>query len=103
MPGLSRSGLTTSIMLLNKYTSENAFRLSFLMSIPASFAAAFGLMLLKDFSLDPFTAFSSLVAAIIGYITIGGLLKVARAVSFWKICVALGVLTIIIWLPVLTV
>ena len=42
MPGLSRSGLTTSIMLLNKYTSENAFRLSFLMSIPASFAAAAG-------------------------------------------------------------
>jgi undecaprenyl-diphosphatase len=99
IPGLSRSGLTTSIMLFSDFDGEEAFRTSFLMSIPASFAAAFGLMLVQGFQPDQYSAIAALVAGIVGYLTIDGLLAFAKKVSFWKICVGLGALAIIAWLP----
>ena len=103
IPGLSRSGLTTSIMLFRDFTGEEAFRISFLMSIPASFAAAFGMMLIDDFSPDPLAALSALIAAIVGYIAIDTLLRLARRISFWKICISLGALAFLAWLPNLVV
>ena len=103
IPGLSRSGLTTSIMLFKNFTGEEAFRISFLMSIPASFAAAFGLILVEGFVPDSFSALSALVAALIGYLAIDALLEVARRISFWKICVGLGALAVLAWLPNLVV
>ncbi len=103
IPGLSRSGLTTSIMLFREFTGEEAFRISFLMSIPASFAAAFGMILVKGFEPDTFSALSAVVAAIVGYLAIGALLRLGRRVSFWKICVGLGVLAVLAWVPTLLV
>ena len=99
IPGLSRSGLTTSIMLFKDFDGEEAFRVSFLMSIPASFAAAFGLMLVKGFQPDAYSGLAALIAAVVGYLTIGRLLALAREMSFWKICVGLGALSILAWLP----
>ena len=101
IPGLSRSGLTTSIMLFRDFDGEEAFRTSFLMSIPASFAAAFGLMLVKGFQPDQYSALAAILAGIVGYLTIGRLLAFAKKISFWKICVGLGALAIIAWLPTL--
>lgn len=103
IPGLSRSGLTTSIMLFKKFSGEEAFRISFLMSIPASFAAVFGLILVQGFVPDPFSILSALVAGLIGYLSINTLLRVARRTSFWKICVGLGALAVLAWLPNLVV
>ena len=99
IPGLSRSGITTSILLFKNFDGEEAFRVSFLMSIPASFAAAFGLMIVKGFQPDMYSGFAAIVAALVGYLTIGRLLALAREVSFWKICVGLGTLSILAWLP----
>ena len=99
IPGLSRSGLTTSIMLFKNFDGEDAFRVSFLMSIPASFAAALGLMLVNGFQPDAYSGLAALVAALVGYLTIGRLLALARDMSFWKICVGLGALSILAWLP----
>jgi undecaprenyl-diphosphatase len=99
IPGLSRSGLTTSIMLFKDFDGEEAFRVSFLMSIPASFAAAFGLMLVKGFQPDAYSGLAALIAAVVGYLTIGRLLALTKEVSFWKICVGLGALAILAWLP----
>jgi undecaprenyl-diphosphatase len=99
IPGLSRSGLTTSIMLFKNFTGEEAFRISFLMSIPASLAAAFGMMLVKGFRPDSYSAFAALIAAVVGYFAIDALLRLARRFSFWKICVLLGALAILAWLP----
>lgn len=98
IPGLSRSGLTTSILLLNDFTGEEAFRISFLMSIPVSFSAAFGLMIFQGFSPNIFIAFSVIIAAIIGYFTIDALLWLAREVSFWKICIGIGAIAVVAWL-----
>ena len=97
IPGVSRSGLTTSILLLSDFTGEEAFRTSFLMSIPASFSAAFGLMIIEGFRLDVFSAFSAVIAAVIGYITIDALIRLAREVSFWKMCIGIGTLTVLAW------
>lgn len=99
IPGLSRSGLTTSIMLFRNFDGEEAFRVSFLMSIPASFAAALGLILIKGFQPDAYSGLAAIVSALVGYLTIGRLLALARKISFWKICVGLGALSILAWLP----
>jgi undecaprenyl-diphosphatase len=103
IPGLSRSGLTTSIMLFSDFDVEQAFRTSFLMSIPVSFAAAFGLMIVEGFQPDQNSAVAALIACLVGYLTIDQLLTFARRISFWKICVGLGALAIIAWLPNLVV
>ena len=103
IPGLSRSGLTTSIMLFRDFTGEEAFRISFLMSIPASFAAAFGLMIVEGFTPDMYSALSAIIAGAVGYLVIDALLKLARKISFWKICVGLGTIAVIAWLPTLLV
>jgi undecaprenyl-diphosphatase len=99
IPGISRSGLTTSILLLNNFSGEEAFRTSFLMSIPISFSAAFGLLIFQGFTMSIFSILSTIVSALIGYITINALLQAVRKFSFWKICIGIGVAAILSWLP----
>jgi undecaprenyl-diphosphatase len=99
IPGLSRSGITTSTMLLRGLRSEEAFNLSFLMSIPASFAAGFGLILLDGFQVTVGALMAVVVSAVVGYISIGALIGFAERTSFWKICVGLGSLALLAWAP----
>jgi undecaprenyl-diphosphatase len=99
IPGLSRSGITTSIMLFRDINVEQAFRISFLMSIPASFAASIGLIIVEGFQPTQYSAIAALVACIVGYLTIDSLMVFARRFSFWKICIGLGALAIVAWLP----
>jgi len=98
IPGVSRSGLTTSIMLLLGFTGEEAFHISFLMSIPASFAAVLGMLVLDGFTVDLLSVLSALVAGAVGYLAIDALLRVSRRASFWKTCLVLGALTVFNWL-----
>ncbi len=96
IPGLSRSGLTTSALLLKNYSGEEAFRFSFLMSIPAVFAAAAGLMYLEGAPALESGLLVSLAASFISaYLSIDILLRVARRVRFWGLCMLLGVLAIL--------
>ncbi len=99
IPGISRSGLTTAILLFSGFDGEKAFKTSFLMSIPASIAASLGLILMGEVKLEYYLGLATIVAAITGYITIDQLLKVARKVNLWKICVGLGILALLAWLP----
>jgi undecaprenyl-diphosphatase len=99
IPGLSRSGITTSAMLLRGFRSDEAFNLSFLMSIPASFAAGFGLMLLDGFQVTTGAVMAVAVSAVVGYFSIGVLIGYAKKTSFWKICVGLGSLALLAWVP----
>jgi undecaprenyl-diphosphatase len=96
VPGLSRSGLTTSVLLIKRHTGEEAFRISFLMSIPAVFAAAFGIIILDgvpEFSFDIFVSlFASFVSALV---SIDVLMKVARRIKFSWVCIVLGVLALV--------
>jgi len=99
IPGLSRSGVTTSTMLLRGLRSDEAFNVSFLMSIPASFAAGLGLMLIDGFQVTAGALVAVVVSAVVGYMTIGALIGFAEKTSFWKICVGLGFLTLLAWAP----
>jgi len=96
LPGVSRSGTTVSALLLRGYGAPAAFRLSFLLSIPAALGA--GVLAVADAGL-PAPGAPALLAlvtsAVVGYATIGGLLRVVRRVAFWAVCVGLGALAVL--------
>ncbi len=90
-------------MLLRGLRSDEAFNLSFLMSIPASFAAGFGLMLIDGFQITTGAVIAVVVSAVVGYVSIAALIGYAEKTSFWKICVGLGTLALLGWVPSLLV
>ena len=98
LPGISRSGMTTSVFLFRSYEPPAAFRLSFLLSIPASLGAAV-LTLLSAGGLpgiNPTAAAVALgVSAVVGYLTIDALMDVVERVPFWVVCFGLGGLAIV--------
>lgn len=94
LPGLSRSGLTVSMLLLRRFRDTHSLRLSFLMSLPIVLAG--NLILNWDKFMLTGPALVSLAAAFVaGLATIHLLLKVARAVSFGYFVIAFGAATII--------
>ncbi|MFH5801513.1 undecaprenyl-diphosphate phosphatase [Haladaptatus sp. CMAA 1911] len=98
LPGVSRSGTTAGTLLFRGYNGENAFRLSFLLSIPAA-AGAGVLVVLETNGLPNVSLTMAIIAlttsAIVGYITIDALLRVVERVSFWAVCVGIGTLAIV--------
>ncbi|WP_066414419.1 undecaprenyl-diphosphate phosphatase [Halorubrum aethiopicum] len=98
LPGISRSGMTASTLLFRSYDPPSAFRLSFLLSIPASLGAA--VLTLLDAGglpgIDPTPAAVALgVSAVVGYATIDALMRVVERVPFWAVCFGLGALAIV--------
>ena len=98
LPGISRSGMTTSVFLFRSYEPPAAFRLSFLLSIPASLGAAV-LTLLSAGGLPGISPTAAVVAlsvsALVGYLTIDALMRVVERVPFWAVCFGLGGLAIV--------
>jgi len=93
LPGVSRSGVTTGALLLRGYDGTEAFRLSFLLSIPAALGAA--ALVVLDVgglpSLRPSVAVVGLVtSAVVGYLTIDALMRLVERVPFWVVCTGLG-------------
>lgn len=98
LPGISRSGTTVGILLLRGYEGKTAFRLSFILSIPAALGAGVLVLIESGGSLGLSFVSGSvaiLTSCIIGYLTIGGLVRVAQQTSFWAICIGLGTLAIL--------
>lgn len=98
LPGVSRSGVTTSTFLFRSYDPPAAFRFSFLLSIPASVGGAtvtvFDVGGLPGIS--PAAGLTALgVSAFVGYVTIDVLLRVVERVPFWAVCFGLGGLAIL--------
>jgi undecaprenyl-diphosphatase len=98
LPGISRSGTTTSMLLFRSYDPPVAFRLSFLLSIPASLGAAaltvVGAGGLPGISLSGAIA-ATATGAIVGYLTIDALMRIVDRLPFWLICSGLGGLAIV--------
>jgi len=87
LPGVSRSGTTISALLLRGYDATTAFRLSFLLSIPAALGAG-GLAVLDTgpTGVGPAaTAVALVTSAGVGFATIGGLLQIVRRIAFWAV------------------
>ena len=89
LPGLSRSGLTLAVLLGRGIDRRDAITLSFLVSIPVSIGAGVfaGVRTGAHSSPESFVALA--VAAVIGYVSIKGLLKLAERVNFgWFVAMA---------------
>lgn len=96
IPGVSRSGITTSALLLRGFSGEEAFRISFMMSIPAVFAAAVGLTIVQGAPQLRLGLIISLVASFLSAIlSIEFLLRIARRFRFWSLCMMLGVVSLL--------
>lgn len=103
LPGVSRSGITTSAMLLMNVEPDEAFRLSFLTGIFAS-VAAFGLTLVAT-KANVSTALASLglagiaaailVSIVVSLFLIDFLIKTARKSRIVYLVAALGIIAII--------
>ena len=98
LPGISRSGMTTSAFLFRSYEPPAAFRLSFLLSIPASLGAA-ALTLVSAGGLPGISPTAAVVAltvsAVVGYVTIDALMRIVERIPFWAVCFGLGGLAIV--------
>jgi undecaprenyl-diphosphatase len=95
IPGISRSGITTSVLLFRNFSSSQALKLSFLMSIPAVLVAEVGLGALGGVTFSADYLVGAFFSFIFGLITIDLFLRLARRVSFWAFCVFMGLLTFI--------
>ena len=105
LPGLSRSGLTVSALLFQRVEKETAFRFSFLMSVPAVIAVLV-LEILTGTSLPasvtlPDLFIMEVVVFVVGLASMEFLLRLARSISFWKLCLVLALVAIAFGLPAL--
>jgi undecaprenyl-diphosphatase len=93
LPGISRSGMTVSSLLLLDYEEEEALRLSFLLSLPIVLGA--NIVLNLDRLMVSGSGFAGLMTAFLsGLLTIHLLLEVARNVNFGYFVLFFGLLTI---------
>jgi len=96
LPGLSRSGLTVSFLLLRKFGEEASLRISFLMSLPVILAANILLNLPEAslyFSKEAMAGF--LFSFLFGLLTIDLLIKTSRKINFGFFVLFFGILTIL--------
>ncbi len=110
LPGLSRSGVSTTALIWRGFDAYSAFELSFILSIPTVLCAEmvlWGYQLFADRSLLGALAVGdglmlAASSAVFGYLTIGALLRLARKLDFSVIAGAFGLLMLIAGLVRLT-
>lgn len=104
LPGVSRSGMTVSTMLLMGVKPETAFRLSYLAYIPASLGAFFVTLLLSrsqvDTAINVVEPTGILIAiatsALVGIVVISYLLKFAKKSRIYVIDFVLGTIALVL-------
>lgn len=104
LPGISRSGFTISTLIFEKYTQEQSLKLSFLMSVPVALASIGMDIIFGEGSvfgtIDIFTLLIiTAVSFIVGYFSMGLLLKIAQKINFSYFCIFYGVLSFVIIVP----
>lgn len=96
LPGISRSGLTVSMLLLRNFSRKESLRLSFLMSIPIVFLGNIALnidWITQNLGVYMMAALFS--AFIFGLITIHGFLSIVEKINFGILVVLFGIATIL--------
>jgi len=93
LPGLSRSGLTVSSLLLKKFNSRDALKLSFLMSLPVVLGGNI-ILNFKYFSVSPEMLLGLVFSFVFGLLTISLLLKIAKKVNFGYFVLIFAVLVV---------
>jgi len=106
LPGVSRSGMTVSTLLFMGLNPKDAFKLSYIAYIPASIG---GFLTTIVFTRSELTTalpalgtsglgLAILTAAVVGVLTISGLLGFAKRSDIYKVTVFLGAIAIVIGL-----
>lgn len=108
LPGISRSGMTLTVLLLIGLTQRDALRTSFIISVPAVLGATALEFILSGFSIQsdaliigdivfPYLLllFTIGLTAIIGVITMTSLLKL-KNMPYDRFCIGFGTVTIIL-------
>ena len=103
LPGLSRSGVTISALLMQKIDKETAMKFSFLMSVPAVLAILV-LEVLTGSTLPAGVGTLDLILIegivfVTGLLSMEFLLRLARRISFWKLCLVLALIAIVFGVP----
>lgn len=94
LPGISRSGFTTSVLLLRKHKPEKSLKLSFLISIPAVMGAQILLKMNRALTLNSPMIAGALASFIVGYLTISTLLKIGKRINFSHFVIFIGLLSL---------
>ncbi len=81
LPGLSRSGITISTLMLRKFNDTTALRLSFLMSLPIVLLGNIFLNI-PDFSLAKLSIWGLVFSFLFGLLTIHALMKLSKKINF---------------------
>ncbi len=103
LPGLSRSGVTVSSLLMQRVDKETALRFSFLMSVPAVLGIL-AIDILTGSTIPTSVSVIDLVLIeaivfVVGLLSMEFLLRLARKVSFWKLCLVIALIAILFGLP----
>ena len=93
LPGISRSGITVSSLLLMGYDAKKAIRISFLMSIPVILIAEIGITLLNKITFDINSIIAIVTSLFFGLITIRLLITTASRINFGYFCIFIGILS----------
>ncbi len=81
LPGVSRSGITVSTLLLKKFDDTVALRLSFLMSIPLVLIANI-ILNLNQFTFTNTALYGLATSFVFGILTIHALMKFSKKINF---------------------
>lgn len=103
-PGVSRSGITVSTMLLMGVKPEDAFRLSYLAYIPASIGAVVTTLLFTKheiaYSINLIglhtVMLAMVISTIVGLLTIGALLRFAKKNSVYLVTLTVGLIALVL-------
>lgn len=98
LPGISRSGTSTTGLIWDGFESESSFYLSFLLSVPTILLAELLLAVGGGLSAFPITdgIMLAIAAFVFGYLTIGAVLALVRKVNLAYVALGLGAFIIIV-------
>lgn len=98
LPGISRSGMTVSTLLMRGYKKTQGLVFSFLLSVPVSIASALYFLAFGDVvSVGVWLfAIAALFSFIFGYLSMEALARVSRKVNFSKFCILFGGIAVLL-------
>jgi len=91
LPGISRSGITISSLMLRNFNDPSALRLSFLMSLPIVLAGNI-LLNLNGFTLTSAAIYGLIASFIFGLLTIHAMITISKRINFGWFALVFGLL-----------
>ncbi len=94
IPGMSRSGLTISSLLLRGFDKTESLNISFILGIPVTFIAGVtGFIYLTDISFVDILAI--IISFVIGYFSIKLFTTITRKIEFYSFVIVVGLMVLI--------